>query len=340
MKTIKYITLALIGIFFLAVSCKDDKELVPVWESAVNGQGLITSSLKDLRIGSPEIPMDFSLKWVSIDGKLDVTKMDVYLSFTENYTDADKNPAVASHGEVLWATYEGGSVPANRAPVAFSITQDDLYQAYQSATFDYGDGAGPVNIFATPVNATFREQGRDTTRLTSADKFKIRWVFTTSDGRTFGKFADGTGWSPSACTELPGSNCQIAFGVGCATVIEKPAGAWKIDMVDTYGDGWQGGYISVKIDGVETKVFIPNQYTPPPGGSGGVAIGALTTIVNVPASATTLTFNWQGPESYPSEVQFTITSPSGNVVASVNNPGATTAPAHTAPIKLNLCKEK
>jgi hypothetical protein len=93
MKTIKYLSLILVGVFILAVSCKDDKELVPVWESGVNGEGLVTSSLKDLRIGDESLVMDFSVKWISADSKLDVTKMDLYMSWSEDYLDVDGNPA-------------------------------------------------------------------------------------------------------------------------------------------------------------------------------------------------------------------------------------------------------
>lgn len=317
----------LVGIFVLAVSCKDDKELVPVWESGVNGEGLITSVLKDLRIGDEAAPMDFSIKWISIDGKLDVTKMDVFLNYNEEYTDVDGNPAIANHGEVLWASYEGGNVPSNREPVAFSITQDDLFQTYQNSEFDYGDGNGLVNVFTSiPVDPDFRDPGRDTTKLAAADKFTIRWEFTTSDGRVFGKY--GNGWGTSVCTELPGSNCSILFGVGCAVDIEEPAGDWVIDMVDTYGDGWQGGYIGIIIDGEEAdKAFLLSQYEP-----GGVPIGSGQKTVTVPGTVTELYFEWN-PDDYNSEVEFVITSPKGNVVANV------AGPTFEGKIKLDLCKE-
>jgi hypothetical protein len=91
-------------------------------------------------------------------------------------------------------------------------------------------------------------------------------------------------------------------------------------MADSYDDGWQGGYISVKVDGVETQVMIPSG-TP----------GTLQTIINVPPGAVTLTFDWV-KGNYDSENSFKITSPKGNTVANVSGPSA-------GPIKLNLCKE-
>ena len=114
---------------------------------------------------------------------------------------------------------------------------------------------------------------------------------------------------------------QIDFGVVCASAISEPAGDWVFTLGDTYGDGWQGGFISVVVDGAEfAQVKIPN---------GGGSAGAAT--VTVPPTATTLKFVWSD-DDYDSECVFTIKSPKGNVVASVSNPTA-------GDIKLNLCLE-
>lgn len=320
--------LTLLGVFALTVSCSDDKQLVPVWESGINGEGTITGTVNDFKRGDPSIGLDFDLKWISVDGKATATKIEVFLTWKEGYLDNDGNPAVADHGTVPLKTFEGAAMPANRVPVAFSLTQADVFALYSGATYDYKDGIdkNPLDVFAdpNPINP-----GRDASNIFVAeDKFTLTWQFTGDDGRVF------KAWSPSTCTEFPDSNCQLDFGVVCATEITNPGangGAWTIDMTDVYGDGWQGGYISVKVDGVETKVFIPDKYSPPPGGSGGVGIGALQTIINVPPTAVTLTFDWSD-DDYNSECAFKITSPKGNVVANVSTPSE-------GPIKLNLCKE-
>lgn len=317
----------LLGVIAFVTSCKDDGlELVPKWETAINGEGTITSAAKDFKRGDPSIQLDFDLKWISVDGKATTTKIDVFILFKEDYVDNDGNPAVANHGGDegrLLASFEGSEVPANRTPVSFSLTQGDLYNLYSDVTYDYKDGVdgNQIAVFDNPINP-----GRDANNLFVAeDKFTVRWEFTASDGRVFGKY--GNGWSPSVCSEFPGSNCAVNFGVICAEEIEEPAGSWTIDMVDTYGDGWQGGYISVIIDGAEAdRAFLLSQYEP-----GGVPVSSGQKIIVVPGTATSLSFAWS-PDDYDVECEFTITSPKGNVVASVSNPteGA---------IKLNLCKE-
>jgi len=314
MKTIKYLVMTLIGVFALTVSCTDDKVLVPVWETGINGQGTITGTATDFKRGDGSIVLDFDLKWISVDSKETVTKMEVFLTFTEDYLDNDGNPAVADHGTKLVQTFEGGAVPANRTPVAFSLSQADVYALFNGTTYDYKDGVdgNAIDVFGSPVNP-----GRDATNIFVAeDKFKLTWQFTGADGRVF------RAWSPSVCTEFPGSNCEIAFGVVCAEEITDPGangGVYVLNLADSYGDGWNGAFLTVFIDGVGTDY--------------GMAAGSAATYnVAVPPTATTLTFEFTGG-AWDSEVTFTVTSPKGNVIVSAG------PSPDDGPQKLNLCKE-
>lgn len=304
----------------IAFSCKDDSlELIPEWESAVHAQAAVTTSNTDFLYNTPTAPIGVDLSWISIDGKASVTKMEVYVVFDENYVDKDGNPAVAKHGGAkgrLFKTFEGGAVPANRTPVNFSLSQAELYALYSNATFNY-DGNGSISVFSNPDKPE-----RDAAhRFMWDDQLSIRWEFTTDDGRLFEK------WGVSVCTEFPNSDCSVDFTVVCATEIEEPAGTWKFDMVDTYGDGWQGGYIAVIVDGVKVEeINIPSQYDP-----GGVPASARYEEWTFPGTGSTLEFEWSD-DDYNSECEFTITSPKGNVVAKVSGPSE-------GPIKLDLCKE-
>lgn len=211
MKKIKYLALTLVGIFFLAVSCKDDKDLVPVWESGVNGFAEVADGSEDNFVfGFPAIGVTYDFQWISADSKNTVTKIDFYVLFNEPYKDADGNDALAKHAGddgILLTSLEGGNVPANRTNTAITVTQADVYALYKDVTFDYGSGA--VSVFNAPVNPD-----RDVTnRFVEDDVISIRWVLTTADGRVFGKVANGTGWSPSVCTEVPGSNCELTWSV-------------------------------------------------------------------------------------------------------------------------------
>lgn len=313
MKTIKYLTLTLIGLFVLTVSCKDDKELVPVWETGVNGEGEVVSTAQDFKRGDNAVVLDFELKWISVDSKVTVTKMEVFITWNEGYTDIDGNPAVANHGTVLIESIEGGGVPANRVPVGFSLSQPDLLALYDGVTYDYKDGIddNPIDVFGDPVNP-----GRDATNtFVAEDQFTVTWQFTGADGRVF------SAWSPSVCTEFPGSNCQIDFGVVCAEEITDPGangGVYELNLVDSFGDGWDGAFITVTEDGTSTD------YT-------ATGFGTLH-VVNVAPTAVSLTFSYTAG-AFESEHTFTIKSPKGNIIASggpAPTPGA---------IKLNLCNE-
>jgi hypothetical protein len=317
----KIYALALLGLFATATACKDESiELIPEWESAVHGAAEVTSASPDFLYNDPTAPIDIDLQWISIDQALTVTKIEVFLLYNENYINADGDPAVASHGGAGGRSYlvlEGGEVPANRTPTSFSISQTDAYNLYQDATFDYGNG--PVNVFTNPDNP-FRDPAH---RFMWNDDLSVRWEYTTDDGRLFKK------WGVSVCTEFPNADCSIDFTVVCASSIQNPAGTWLFDLIDTYGDGWQGGKIEVWVDNAKVdEIFLLSEYDP-----GGVPVSAGSDSYTFPATgATTLEFRWV-VDDYQSETQFKITSPSGNVVADYK------AGPPAGKIKLDLCLE-
>lgn len=304
----------------VVTSCKDDSlELIPEWETAVHAKATITSTNTDFQYNSPATPLDVALQWISIDQKLTVTKIQLYVLFNENYIDKDGNPAVAAHGGTdgrLFKTLEGSAVPANRTDFAVSLSQAALYTLYSDATFDYGNGA--VSVFNNPA-VPERDAAH---RFYWEDDLRLRWEFTTDDGRVFKK------WGVSVCTEFPNSDCQVDFTVVCAESIQKPAGTWVFDMVDVYGDGWQNGKILVYVDGVKVdEIFIPDSYNP----ASNPDIASLQDTFTF-TTGTSLEFRWS-VDDYQSETQFKITSPSGNIVADYK------AGPPAGKIKLDLCLE-
>ncbi|MDG2371558.1 MAG: hypothetical protein P8L83_02995 [Flavobacteriaceae bacterium] len=88
------------------------------------------------------------------------------------------------------------------------------------------------------------------------------------------------------------------------------AGNYTVNMIDSYGDGWNGGYVSVTVDGVESKIGIPDYWgdfpelepellwTP-----GSYSSSSYT--LNIPSSATTMSFAWV-KGAWDSEVSYTI----------------------------------
>lgn len=314
MKSIKKYIIVMVASIGFITSCKDDSlQVVPEWESAVHGFAAVSSSNSDLSYNDPAVDVDIDLKWVSIDGKLNVTKMEVYVLFDEAYIDVDGNPKVASHGGTkgkLLTSFEGGAVPTNRNNVNFSVSQNAVYELYKDATFDYGNGT--VNVFTNPD----KPQRNSTQRFMWDDALTVKWTFTTDDGRVFNS------WAPSVCTEFPGANCQVAISVVCASSITNPGangGQYEITMTDTYGDGWNGAAIRVTVDGVATDYTLDD-------GSAGV------TTFNVAPTAVAIAFAYVSGD-WDSEVIFQIKSPKGNIIA---KGGPSPAPG---PIKLDLCLE-
>lgn len=314
MKSLKKYIIVMVASVAIITSCKDESlQVVPDWETGVHGFVAVTSTNSDLLYNDPAVDVDLNLKWISIDGKVSINKMEVYVLFDEAYVDLDGNPKVASHGGAkgkLLKSFEGSAVPANRTNVSFSVSQAEVYNLYQASTFNYGNGV--VNVFTNPD----KPQRNATQRFMWDDVLTIKWTFTADDGRVF------SAWAPSVCTEFPGANCERAIGVSCATAITNPGangGQYQISMTDLYGDGWNGAAIRVNEDGVITNYTIAN--------------GASSVVIHQAApAAVSLTFSFVSGD-WDSEVVFQIKSPKGNVIASA---GPSPAPG---PIKLSLCLE-
>lgn len=216
----RYLTLILIGVLTLGVSCKDDKELIPEWESAVTAFGEVTSTNEGFVYGDPTAAVTFNFRWVSVDGKNTVSKIEFYVGFDETYV-LDGVERLQSHGKdpegdlgVLMPskTLEGGSVPSNRQDASVTITPAEVYALFSNLTFDYDgeDGpAAPRNVFDDPFNP----DRTPTDRFVKGDVIRITWKLTLTDGRVMGAVNGEVGWSPSTCTELPGSNCEVTWKV-------------------------------------------------------------------------------------------------------------------------------
>ncbi len=269
MKPIKIFTLILAGVLGLVTSCKDDSlVLVPKWESAVHGFGSFApQSPQNFVYKDPTVGLDVLLRWVSIDEANTVTKIDIYVLFDEPYTDRDGNPSIAQIGGkkgLLLTTLEGSAVPANRTDLTINFSQDAIYQLYKSETFDYDQNGEKTPVFANPA----KPARTAASPFVQGDAFKVRWTFTTADGRVFNE------WAASVCTEFPGANCAVRWGVICTSNL---AGIYKV--VSTFDS--PGYFTSANPD---------FQYGP--GNDGSVANGVQTynniAVVKGTATATYL----------------------------------------------------
>ena len=201
MKILKYSTfLVLVAALFLAVACAKVASPLPEFESGVHGYGVLTTA--NFSIANTATPAAFNWRWVSIDKKNTVSKVEFYTTLTEAYSDKEGNDRVANHGTKLWKVLEGSAIGANLTDITSSITQADIYALFKDAKFDYGLGAGNLNVFDQHARTT-------TNRFIKKDNIAVTWVLTTADGRKF------TEWSVAICdgVSVVGANCTMNIGV-------------------------------------------------------------------------------------------------------------------------------
>jgi hypothetical protein len=88
-------------------------------------------------------------------------------------------------------------------------------------------------------------------------------------------------------------------------------GDWSLQMDDSWGDGWDGAFLTVSINGVETD------YEPAAGAGGGVPTSD-TQMFSAPADASLVITYTDG--AYEGEHSFVITAPNGTVTADGPSP--------------------
>ncbi|WP_157585565.1 hypothetical protein [Runella zeae] len=153
-------------------------------------------------------PVDAQIRWNSIDKTVNITKIDIYVTFTEAYLAADGSTTTANHGLKLLTTLNG---PALRTDVKFSIPYTQIYDLYKAATFKY-DGKTDTQVFGAASKRTATAPflaGRTATngKALAGDLFTFTWRLTSDKGLVY------RSWSPSVCTEVQGANCSMALRV-------------------------------------------------------------------------------------------------------------------------------
>lgn len=133
--------------------------------------------------------------------------------------------------------------------------------------------------------------------LAGGDNFTVRFELVLTDGRRFTN-AQNSGTITGSFFSSP---FLYNVNVVCAPSVPTP-GDWVFDLQDSYGDGWNGAYLSVMIDGTETQVTIDD-------GS------AAQVIVPVPDGTEVISIMFvSGP--WDVEISYQITSANSNEVAS------------------------
>jgi hypothetical protein len=119
--------------------------------------------------------------------------------------------------------------------------EEALFDTYAIADLDLVDGARVLDI-----SYTVDELLGDTVTLGDllvGDDIQLRYEIVTADGRIVTTEEGGTEYFFSIIT----SECVALDADGAFP------GEYTVDMTDSYGDGWNGGFLSVFLGGVEVE---------------------------------------------------------------------------------------
>ncbi|MBU2997071.1 hypothetical protein KO500_11535 [Cellulophaga baltica] len=288
-KQLKYILS--ISLLLIIISCSDeDKFPINYDELKVSGGAFASELSTD---GSTDIDREdpasstFTKTYQlnSLEDGLDVTKVDLYVSFSGSLVDAD---------EVL---YSSTDTSGSDAEVTLTVNGELLLDALNLESSDLDGG----------------------------DTFNYRLALTNSEGEEYS--------TVSANFDNQSADHTFSSTVICILPI-IPDGDWVIQMGDSYGDGWQtttaSGGPGITVTLSNGDVF-----------EVGLCPAASTVCINDGTSGTdTITIptditsaEWYFPGDFYGEISFTITAPSGNVVATYAEGSA------AGVIALNLCDE-
>lgn len=219
--------------FFALVGCRDDSlNPVPAFEPGVHAYAVFDgfdaaaqakkldkdANAKTFGVADQDkAKLDFKIRWVSLDNKLTVSKVDIYLDMIESYNDPDGNPKTASLGNGGLLIKTISPLAPNRQWNTFSITPMDIYTLYKDATVKY-DKVNAVKVFDNPdrvrtAGKWLLPAGKVKNLNVSADSFVITWRLTTSDGLVFKT------WEPSSICADPtlysdaSANCSLITGI-------------------------------------------------------------------------------------------------------------------------------
>lgn len=170
--------------------------------------------------------------------------------------------------------------------------------------------AGPHGLPRGTISATFAEaesaMGLSASDHAPGDIFVFELRLELTDGRIFG--------ASSAAGIITGGFFASPFQYNALVVCSPEPGDYRVEMFDTYGDGWQGDIIRVNIDGVNTDVALPDYWAADPATRGSVGDpqwSAGEATVNIPVGTGLATWEYIAG-SFPGEVEFEIFDPYGN----------------------------
>lgn len=281
MKNIKNLVILLISGMAILSCSSDDKVIDFIFDNTE--RGAILRTLNSATTYNFFDPNDAFFQFeVSVEAQGgDVSEIRLFQSFKDNTEDATDN----SKAEVLVTSAAGSSL----------TTSDNGFPAFSTTV---------------QLSEALSLNGLSDGEYFGGDQFVYRFELELTDGRVYSDAVGGTVSGGSFFT----SPFSYTVTIKCVPVIPF-AGDYTLNLADSYGDGWDGAFITVTIDGVATD------YTAD--GSGTIH------VVNVPMGTTTLDFNYTSG-SFEEEHSYKISY--NGLVAAEDGP----APG-TGTIFLNIC---
>ncbi len=289
MKNLRlYIALALVA---LVASCsEDDKVTVGVQETVARGAVLRTVSFESttFNVFDPASIFGVTIEEQDLeDGDL-LSNIEIYVGFVDN-TDSNGTTSATETLVSTVAASEFTSGPNGLPRTSFSVS--------------LGDALSALGVANTPAN------------VTGGDQINIRLVVNLTDGRSFTD-VDATGnVSGGSFFSSP-----YAYRAGINCIPTSPVtGDYTLTMDDSYGDGWDGAFITVTIDGTSTDYTVSTAQAT-----------TNTEVITVPGGTTELVWTYT-PGNFEGEHSYELEAPTGETAAA-DGPGPT-----PGEIVLNIC---
>ena len=182
-------------------------------------------------------------------------------------------------------------------------TAEALIETIPSTEFTIGAFGLPRVTYSITAEDMLAFMGISSTVIEGGDQFAIRFELVLTDGRRY-SFADNSGTLTGSFFSSPFLYTPL---VVCAPSTPT-AGDWTFTVVDSYGDGWNGGSLSVVIDGGDA-IEVTNEDQGFPANTE----DSQVYTVNVPVGSETISIIYNSG-SFDEEVTFTVVSANGNTV--------------------------
>lgn len=279
-KNISYTVLAALALIFQGCT-EDETVITEVLADTTRGAVLrtLSSSFPDVAEGSTESSFAGTFE-IQSDESAAIVSVDVFGEFIDNT----------------------GSTPGNASGLIGTVTSfDDTEFGLQG--FTYTTGVSEI-LSAAGVSLSSVEPG---------DQYRVRFELVAEDGRRF-SFGQNTGTITGGFFNSP---FRFTANVICAPIVPTP-GTWTVVTVDSYGDGWNGGNLSITIDDND-PITLTNSLD-----NGGPYPDATTEELTfeVPTGAMAIQIVYNGG-SFDDEVTFQVISANGNTILDLGPEPAT-----------------